>query len=137
MDDYAHHPTAIRTTLAGLRKFYPGRRIVADFMSHTYSRTTALLDEFAASFSSADIVMLHKIYASAREINPGGISGKDLYEKARLLHPRVLYSEEVFDAAEYLKKELKEGDLFITLGAGDNWHLSKALYGEFCAAEKT
>ncbi|MCL1817970.1 MAG: UDP-N-acetylmuramate--L-alanine ligase [Spirochaetaceae bacterium] len=135
MDDYAHHPTAIATTLAGLRSFYPGRRIVADFMSHTYSRTAALLGDFAASFSGADLVMLHKIYASAREANPGGISGKDLFEKTRRLHPRALYREEVMDAAECLKKELKADDLFITLGAGDNWRIGKALYEEFSAAE--
>ena len=131
MDDYAHHPSAIATTLAGLRKFYPERRIVADFMSHTYSRTAALLGDFAASFSGADFVILHKIYASARESNTGGISGKVLFEKTKSLHPQVRYCEEPMDAADLLKKELKPGDLFITLGAGDNWRLGAALYGEF------
>jgi UDP-N-acetylmuramate--alanine ligase len=130
MDDYAHHPTAIKTTLKGLRSFYPDRRIVADFMSHTYSRTAALLDDFAASFSDADRLILHKIYASARETNTGGVSGKDLFEKTRIRRPGVVYFEEVMDAADYLKKELKSGDLFITLGAGDNWQLGKKLFQE-------
>jgi UDP-N-acetylmuramate--alanine ligase len=129
-DDYAHHPTAIKTTLKGFRRFYPERRIVADFMSHTYSRTAALLEDFAASFSDADILVLHKIYASAREINSKGISGKDLFEKTRKHHPRVVYFEEVMDAAAYFCKELKAGDLFITLGAGDNWRLGRRLFDE-------
>ncbi|HAK46429.1 MAG TPA: UDP-N-acetylmuramate--L-alanine ligase, partial [Spirochaeta sp.] len=57
MDDYGHHPAAIKTTIAGLRDFYPDRRIVVDFMSHTYSRTEALLDDFASSFGDADLVL--------------------------------------------------------------------------------
>jgi UDP-N-acetylmuramate--alanine ligase len=133
MDDYAHHPTALQTTLRGLRNFYPNRRIVADFMSHTYSRTQALLDEFARSFSCADSVILHKIYASAREADAGSVSGRDLFEKTRGIHPRAAYFEEVMDAADYLKKELKAGDLFITLGAGDNWRLGEKLFREMPA----
>jgi UDP-N-acetylmuramate--alanine ligase len=133
MDDYAHHPTALKTTLRGLKSFYPNRRIVADFMSHTYSRTQALLDDFALSFSGADLVILHKIYASARETNSKGVSGRDLFEKTRGVHSRVVYFEEVMDAADYLKKELKAGDLFITLGAGDNWRLGEKLFREMPA----
>jgi UDP-N-acetylmuramate--alanine ligase len=131
MDDYAHHPTALKTTLQGLRSFYPERRIVADFMSHTYSRTQALLDDFAASFSSADIVILHKIYASARETNTHSVSGRLLFEKTRSQHPHAVYFEEVMDAADYLKKELRAGDLFISLGAGNNWQLGKKLFQDF------
>ena len=120
MDDYAHHPTALRTTLAGLREFHPDRRILADFMAHTYSRTSALLEDFASSFGSADLVILHKIYASARESNTMGISGRDLFEAVRRHHPRVEYFEEPADAAEYLRGELRDKDLFITLGANNN-----------------
>ena len=57
IDDYGHHPTAIKTTLSGYREFYSGYRIIVDFMSHTYTRTAALLEEFAASFESADDVL--------------------------------------------------------------------------------
>ena len=67
IDDYAHHPTELATTLAGLRSFYPERRLVVDFMSHTFSRTAALLDRFATAFAAADEVILHPVYASARE----------------------------------------------------------------------
>ncbi|MDR3337168.1 MAG: UDP-N-acetylmuramate--L-alanine ligase [Treponema sp.] len=128
MDDYGHHPTAIKTTLAGLREFYPDRRIVVSFMSHTYTRTAALLDEFAASFEKADIVFLHKIYASAREINTEKINGRTLYEKVLEKRDKVYYTEEPEDAANELDAILRPGDLFITIGAGDNWKLGKKLF---------
>jgi UDP-N-acetylmuramate--alanine ligase len=127
MDDYAHHPTAIEKTLAGFRRFYPGRRLVVDFMSHTYSRTRALLPEFGTCFHSADSVILHKIYASAREQNDGGITARDLYREVSRNHRRVTYFEEPMDAAPFLSSELKPGDLFLTMGAGDNWKLGREL----------
>lgn len=127
MDDYAHHPTAITTTLAGLRKFYPNKRIIVDFMSHTYTRTAALLDRFAESFSSADEVILHKIYPSAREKYDGNVTGKVLFEKTKQNHTKVSYYEEVLDALPYVQSIIKSGDLFITMGAGDNWKIGKLL----------
>ena len=127
-DDYAHHPTAIRKTLEGFRSFYPQRRLVVDFMSHTYSRTKALLEEFSRSFEAADSVILHKIYPSARERNDGSVSGQDLFRAVQHHHPEVYYFKEVMDALPFLKGYLKEGDLFVTLGAGDNFRLSHALY---------
>ncbi len=130
MDDYGHHPSAIRKTLEGIREFYPGKRIILDFMSHTYSRTAALLEEFAGSFNAADTVILHKIYASAREEFSGSVSGKDLYRAACRHHGNVLYYEEPDEALPFLLKELKEGDLFITMGAGDNWQLGRRLMDE-------
>jgi UDP-N-acetylmuramate--alanine ligase len=141
MDDYGHHPTAIKTTLEGLREFYPRRRIVLSFMSHTYSRTAALLDDFAASFDRADVVFLHKIYASAREQYDGSVSGSTLYQRV-LEHrektkrpPEIFYAPEALEGFEPLKKLLQKGDLFITMGAGDNWKLGKALYEYFLSGE--
>ena len=131
MDDYGHHPTAIRSTLSGLREFFPGRRIIISFMSHTYTRTAALLDEFASAFEMADKVLFHKIYSSAREAYIGGINGRTLYEKAKTLHSgdeRFFYTEEPDDAFELLKTILKPGDLFVTMGAGNNWTLGKKLF---------
>lgn len=127
IDDYAHHPTAITSTLAGLRAFYPDRRLIVDFMSHTYSRTAALLEQFARSFASAEVVILHKIYASARERFDGQISGVDLAERARLHHPDVRYFEEVMDAFDHVRQLLRPGDLFVTMGAGNNWQLGERL----------
>ncbi len=134
MDDYAHHPTAIATTLAGLRSFYPGKRIIVDFMSHTYSRTKSLMNEFSSAFGDADIVILNRIYASAREkADAAGTAGLDdeFFRKTREKHGNVLYYREPAEAASYLKKELKEGDLFITMGAGDNWKLGAELYSYY------
>ena len=131
IDDYAHHPTALKTTIEGFKSFYPGRRIVVDFMSHTYSRTRALLDDFASSFSSADLVIINKIYASARE--KGGKTDLDriFFERVCDFHDNVCYYEEPLSAFDYLKEELKEGDVFITMGAGDNWTLGRKLYDSF------
>ncbi|RPJ06908.1 MAG: UDP-N-acetylmuramate--L-alanine ligase [Spirochaetaceae bacterium] len=131
MDDYAHHPTAIRKTLDGIREFYPDRRIIVDFMSHTYSRTRYMLTDFAASFEKADLVILHKIYASAREKNDYEICGEDLFRETSAVHHSVKFFKEVMDAEGYCEKELKAGDLFITMGAGDNWKLSHELFSYF------
>ena len=132
MDDYGHHPTEIKTTIDGLKEFYPSRRLVLSFMSHTYTRTAALFDDFAASFKKADIVFFHKIYSSAREVYHGGITGKSLYEKAREiaggLEWRVFYTDEPDEAFDLLKDLLRPGDLFITMGAGNNWTLGKKLF---------
>jgi UDP-N-acetylmuramate--alanine ligase len=134
MDDYGHHPTAIKTTLEGLRGFYPARRLVVSFMSHTYTRTAALLGEFAASLAEADVLFLHKIYASARERFDGHIDGKSIMEKIESLPDKkteLFYTDEPIDAFEQLKKILKPGDLFLTLGAGSNWPLGVKLFEHF------
>jgi UDP-N-acetylmuramate--alanine ligase len=131
MDDYGHHPTAITTTLEGLRSFYPSRRLVVSFMSHTYTRTAALLDDFALSLAAADVLFLHKIYASAREHFNGVCSGRSISEKIESLNGKkaeTYYIDEPLDALEPLKKILRPGDLFLTLGAGNNWPLGARLF---------
>ncbi len=141
IDDYGHHPTAVKTTLEGFREFYKGRKIIVDFMSHTYSRTQALLKEFASSFDSADNIILHKIYSSAREnISDFNITGHTLFEET-VAHFKeinrdesvISYFDEILDAKEFainlinepLSENYKDGYLFITMGAGDNWKLGK------------
>ena len=145
MDDYGHTPAQIRTTTEGLREFYPGRRLILSFMSHTYTRTAAMLDEFASSFDKADMVFLHKIYASAREVYHGGVTGRTLFEKTKERldsfpaaaggEGRVFYFDGVEDGTEFMKTILRSGDLFITMGAGDNWRLGKKLF-EYYKADK-
>jgi UDP-N-acetylmuramate--alanine ligase len=130
MDDYAHHPTAIKNTLAGIKNFYPSRRLIVSFMSHTYTRTSALLDEFASAFDAADIVFFHKIYASARENYKGGVNGRTLYEKA-VWRVKAFYQDEPDGAFAPLCEILKPGDIFITLGAGNNWPLGVKLFNHF------
>lgn len=130
LDDYAHHPTAIKALLRGVKEFYPARRVIADFMPHTYSRTAALINQFAQAFDDADIVVLHKIYSSAREVYSGQIDGRTLFEKIKKNKKNVSYFEEVLDAKEFVLQNLKAGDLFITIGAGDNWQLGRAVLQE-------
>ena len=139
MDDYGHHPTAIRETIRGIKAFWPGRRLVVDFMSHTYSRTRALFEEFASCLDEADAAVLHKIYASAREAPDPAVSGRGLYEAVAARWARagktgagkpgeLLYFEEPMEAETELARRLKPGDLFLTMGAGDNWQLGAALH---------
>lgn len=133
MDDYGHHPTAIAKTIEGVTAFWPSRRIVVDFMSHTYSRTKALLEDFAACLDRADEVVLHGIYASAREAADPTVSGELLAERVRARaglsrhEGRVSYFERPLDAFDHLDARLRAGDLFLTMGAGDNWKLGEAL----------
>lgn len=128
MDDYGHHPTAIRSTLEGIRAFHPDRRLVVDFAPHTYSRTRTLLGDFAGCFEAADMVVLHRIYASARETDAGGITGRDLLREVSTRHPHTEYFEEPMDAVPFLRGALRPGDLFVTMGAGDNWKLGRELH---------
>lgn len=130
IDDYGHHPTAIETTLKGLKEFYPSRRLVVDFMSHTYSRTAELLDEFASAFTYADVVVLNKIYSSAREEYDGFVTGETLYLETKKRHNEVYYCPEYDDAVEHLKRVLRPGDLFVTMGAGNNWQVGEILLRE-------
>ena len=118
IDDYAHHPTQIRTTLRAARERYPGRTIWAVFQPHTYSRTKSLLGEFAASFADADHVVVTEIYA-AREFDDLGVSAADIV--ARMRHPDARYVPGLDEAADHLLDHLKPGDVLLTLGAGDGY----------------
>ena len=135
IDDYAHHPTAIQTTLAGYRSFFPERRLVVDFMSHTYSRTFALLKDFASCFHHADILILNDIYASAREDNNEGITGETLYNEARKVHPCVHYIPNFEEAASFARATLAKNDIFVTMGAGDNWKIGRRVVELFGSSE--
>ena len=130
IDDYGHHPTAIKTTLAGFKEFYKNHKIIVDFMSHTYTRTAALLEEFASSFESADKVIINKIYGSAREdASAASVTGEILAEHAKKYHGDVSYAGEFSEAAElglcFLSEpsgaDFPDGYVFVTMGAGDNW----------------
>lgn len=138
IDDYGHHPTAIKTTLAGFRQFYKDHKIIVDFMSHTYTRTAALLEEFASSFESADMVVINKIYGSAREkADSTTVTGKILAEHAKKYHPNVIYAKEFEEAAQIIESELnkksdaKDGYVFVTMGAGDNFKVGKMVLEKF------
>lgn len=119
IDDYAHHPSEIRATLAAARlQARPGQRIVAIFQPHRYSRTLTFLAEFAESFSHADLVVLTDIY-SAGEANVGQISGELLAAAIAEHHPLVVYQPTIPSVCEYLLQTLRPGDLALFLGAGN------------------
>ncbi|BAZ42178.1 UDP-N-acetylmuramate--alanine ligase [Calothrix sp. NIES-4101] len=119
IDDYAHHPSEIRATLAAARlQACPGQRVVAIFQPHRYSRTLAFLDEFAGSFAHADLVVLTDIY-SAGEANLEQISGETLAVEIAKQHHHVDYQPNLDTICEYLLKTLRPGDLALFLGAGN------------------
>jgi UDP-N-acetylmuramate--alanine ligase len=123
-DDYAHHPTAIKATLAALRTKTKGKVFVA-FHPHLYSRTRDLFDEFATSFQDADDVLIAPIYA-AREKDDGTVSSEILAEKIRT-HGVKAAAVGSFDEAQKLLSEAKEGDVIMTMGAGDIYKVADAL----------
>jgi len=116
IDDYAHHPTEIRATLAAARQRYPGRRLWAVWQPHTFSRTRLLLDDFAASFVQADRVIALDIYRS-REVDDPGLTAAAVV--ARMTHPAAVHVGERRAAAEYILERVKPDDVILTLGAGD------------------
>ncbi len=122
IDDYAHHPTEVRATLAAARQRYGEQTIWAVFQPHTYSRTRALLNDFAGSFSDADHVIVTDIYA-ARERDTLGVHARDLVDE--MIHPGVEYIADLEDAAGYLAGHLAPGDVVLTLGAGDVWNVGE------------
>ncbi len=126
-DDYAHHPTEIKATLAGAREAFPNRRIFCVFQPHLYSRTKLLMDEFAKSFSDADAVLVADIYA-AREKDDGTHS-RQLVEKIQKFHHNARYVDSFNKAAAVLISEPEEGDVILTMGAGDIYKAGELLCG--------
>ena len=126
IDDYGHHPAEIRATLAALRLRAP-RRLVVLFQPHRYSRTRLLWDEFLHAFDQADLVLITDIYA-ASEAPVEGVSGEAL---ARALaaagHRGCRYAGSLGEAVRAAAAELHEGDLLLTLGAGDVTHAGPAV----------
>ena len=114
MDSYAHHPTEVRADLAAARLRFPGRRIVALFQPHTYTRTAYLLDEFRTCFGDADALFIADTYA-AREDPDAGMDALALAAEI----PAATYAGSLFEAARAVAKTLRPGDVFFTVGAGD------------------
>ncbi|MBQ8278774.1 MAG: UDP-N-acetylmuramate--L-alanine ligase [Roseburia sp.] len=117
VDDYAHHPTEIRATLNSAAN-YPHERLVLVFQPHTYSRTKAFLNEFAEVLSTVDVVVLADIYA-AREKNTYGISSVDLLHELEKYGTECYYFPTFEEIENFLSKKCMNGDLLITMGAGD------------------
>lgn len=119
VDDYAHHPTEIKATLDAAANL-PHNRLWCLFQPHTYTRTLALFHEFADAFAKADVLILADIYA-AREKNIYEISSEKLADEIKRVHPDkdVRYIDSFDGIADYVLENADEGDLVITMGAGD------------------
>ncbi len=120
-DDYAHHPSEIDALLTAVEKIEKSRLFIV-FQPHTYTRTLSLMDDFAAVLKKTENLIIADIYA-AREKNIYGISSKDLADKIS----GAIYMESFEKIEEYLKNTLKEGDLFITVGAGNVFEIGERL----------
>ena len=117
IDDYAHHPQEIAATIATAKK-YPHKKLWVAFQPHTYSRTLALMDDFAGALSQADEIILADIYA-AREKNTVGVTSDDLRKLMLSQNTNVYYIPDFPSIEEFILSHLQEGDLLITMGAGD------------------
>lgn len=112
IDDFAHHPTEIIATLDAARQKYPSKEIVAIFQPHTFTRTIALLDEFADALNQADAVYLAQIYGSAREVDHGDVKVEDL--AAKIVKPaKVVTVENISPLLDH------DNAVYVFMGAGD------------------
>ena len=112
IDDFAHHPTEIIATLDAARQKYPSKEIVAIFQPHTFTRTIALLDEFAEALNQADSVYLAQIYGSAREVDNGDVKVEDLAEK-------IVKRAKVIDVDNVSPLLDHDNAVYVFMGAGD------------------
>lgn len=125
LDDYAHHPTEIRASLAAIRQRYQPKRIWCVFQPHQYSRTRFLLDDFAESFKLADVTIVPEIYfvrdsQSAKK----AINSQILVEKMQANGTEAVFIDGFSRICDYLKDNTTAGDLVVTMGAGDIWKVA-------------
>ena len=125
IDDYAHHPTEIKATLESAKRF-PANSIWCVFQPHTYTRTKAFLPEFAEALSLADHVVLTDIYA-AREVDPGDISSRNILELLKEKGTDAYYFSSFSEIESFLLEKCTNGDLLITMGAGDVVSIGESL----------
>ncbi len=121
-DDYAHHPDELAATIEAVRSMNY-KRVVLAFQPHTYTRTSALFDDFVRELKKADVVVLAEIYA-ARERNSVGISSADLQKEV----PGAVFCRTLPEVTEYLQKYILPGDVVLTVGAGDIFRAGEALF---------
>ncbi len=125
LDDYAHHPTEIRASLAAIRQKYRPKRIWCVFQPHQYSRTRFLLDDFTESFKLADVTIVPEIFfvrdsqSARKEIN-----AQILVEKMRANGTQAMFVESFEAICDYLKCNVSSGELVVTMGAGDIWKVA-------------
>jgi UDP-N-acetylmuramate--alanine ligase len=118
VDDYAHHPSELVATLAAARQAYPGRRLVAVFQPHLYSRTAAHGQAMGEALAAADLVVVTEVYA-AREQPIDGVSGRQVADAARSAGADALFEPTRAEVGRRVYQALAPGDVVLTLGAGD------------------
>ncbi|MBI1369190.1 MAG: UDP-N-acetylmuramate--L-alanine ligase [Planctomycetes bacterium] len=126
IDDYGHHPTEIDTTLRALRAHHKPRRLICVFQPHQHSRTRFLMNQFAASFSQADVVIVPHIYfVRDSEADRRAVSAADLVERLREQDVDAMHIDAFDDIVEYLKADAQPGDLLVVMGAGPVWKVAR------------
>ena len=125
-DDYAHHPTEVKATLAAARGLFPKENIIVAFQPHLFSRTKNLLDEFAGAFTHANEVLLAPIYA-AREKDEGEMTSEMLKDVMKTYSENVKVFDSLEELQSFADKNLKTGDVFITMGAGDIYKVGESI----------
>ncbi|MEX2052680.1 MAG: UDP-N-acetylmuramate--L-alanine ligase, partial [Candidatus Paceibacterota bacterium] len=123
LDDFGHHPTEIKSTLQAIKSAYPSTPLWTVFQAHTFSRTQALFDEFTKAFGKSDLTIVMDIYGSKRE-GTGKIHSRDLVKK---MGKNVVYKPGVKEAAEFIKKNVSQDCIILTIGASNIWELHKLI----------
>lgn len=127
-DDYGHHPTEIKATLSAARNCFKENRLIVIFQPHRYTRTRDLMQEFAESFNDADLLYLMDIYP-AGESPIEGINSETLFRKLRQIRQKdAYYIPKKDELLIHLKKMIKEGDIILTIGAGDVYKIGEELF---------
>jgi UDP-N-acetylmuramate--alanine ligase len=127
VDDYGHHPTEIRATLAAAKEAFAQRRTVVIFQPHRFSRVKELFDEFCRAFHQADLLFVTEIYPAGEDPLPD-TTGERLADGIKVHgHRDVRFVEDLESIPEHLKDQLQDGDLVLTLGAGSVTALSDRL----------
>lgn len=128
IDDYAHHPTEVKTTLDAISKNYPDKKIVTVFHPHTFTRTKALLKDFSLSFEKSSKVIVLDIYGSARE-EQGGVHSRDLVKliKKESEKKEVLYIPTLDECEKYLRDNIGNDEIIVLMGAGDVFRIGENL----------
>ncbi len=133
VDDYGHHPTEIKVTLQAAKTCWPDRRKVVVFQPHRYTRTKALFDDFTRAFYQADKLILLPIYPAGEE-KIREVDSLLLCEGIKAHgHRDAVYADSVSESVFYLKETLRQGDILLTLGAGDVWKVGKGILEELKA----
>ena len=128
VDDYGHHPTEIRATLAALRERYNPKRVICVFQPHQHSRTRFLLEDFALSFAAADETIVPDIYfVRDSEAERHRVSSGDLVERINRNGQHSLHLPEFEQIVQHLRNNVRDGDLVVTMGAGNVWEIGRDL----------